>query len=120
MMVETAVSKRLKIGMIIAKNANAKGRTVTSHLGGAWEMVESAKTNGTMLDASLMEEIAVKILTAAIAKMTWLKSRPILPILLQTSKMVLPLTPSQVLYLSYFSFNLHYFRNNSYDHSGKS
>ena len=78
-MVETAVSKRLKIGMIIARNANVKEKIATSLLGGAGEMVESAKTNGTMLDASLMVEIAVKIPIAANVKMTWLKSRPILP-----------------------------------------
>ena len=73
------MSKRLKIGMIIARNANVKEKIATSLLDGAGEMVESAKTNGTMLDASLMEEIAVKILAAARAKMPWLKSRPILP-----------------------------------------
>merc|ERR1712029_775553 len=77
-MVETAVSKRLKIGMTIARNANAKEKIARSLLGGAGEMVESAKTNGTMLDASLMVEIAVKIPIAANVKMTWLKSRPIL------------------------------------------
>ena len=76
------MSKRLKIGMTIARNANAKEKIARSLLGGAGEMVENAKRNGTMLDASLMVEIAVKIPIAANVKMTWLKSRPILlPIL---------------------------------------
>ena len=74
------MSKRLKIGMIIARNANVKEKIARSLLGGAGEMVENAKRNGTMLDASLMVEIAVKIPIVTIAKMIWLKSRP-LPIL---------------------------------------
>ena len=56
--------------MIIARNANAKEKIARSLLGGAGEMVENAKRNGTMLDASLMVEIAVKIPIVTIAKMT--------------------------------------------------
>ena len=64
------MSKRLKIGMIIARNANVKEKIARSLLGGVGEMVENVKRNGTMLDASLMVEIAVKIPIVTIAKMT--------------------------------------------------
>ena len=41
-------------------------------------MVESAKINGTMLVASLMEEIVARTLQAASARMILLKPKPML------------------------------------------
>ena len=45
------------------------------------EVADFAGTLGTMLDASMMEEIAARILIAALAKMIWPKLRPMLELL---------------------------------------
>ena len=45
------------------------------------EVADFAGTLGTMLDASMMEEIAARIQTAAGAKMIWPKLRPMLELL---------------------------------------
>ena len=45
------------------------------------EVADFAITFITMLDASMMEEIAARIQTAAGAKMIWLKLRPMLDLL---------------------------------------
>ena len=63
---------------IFIRNANAKDRIAASLLDGDGEMVESAKINGTMLDASLMVEIVARTLQAASARMILLKPKPML------------------------------------------
>ena len=45
------------------------------------EVADFAITFITMLDASMMEEIAARILIAALAKMIWPKLRPMLDLL---------------------------------------
>ena len=58
--------------MFVFRNVLAKERIVPNHSKGDGEMAKNAKTNGTMLDASMMVEIAARILQATHVKMTWL------------------------------------------------
>ena len=54
---------------------HAKEWTVLGKSDVVGEMEENAKTNGTMLDVSMMVEIAAKIPLVAVAKMTWLSKK---------------------------------------------
>ena len=68
----------LDVSCSFFRNVNAKEWTVLVQSKEVGEMAGNAKTNGTMLDAFMMEEIVARILPAIRAKMILQKPRPML------------------------------------------
>ena len=68
----------LDVSCSFFRNVNAKEWTVLVKSKEVGEMAADAKTNGTMLDAFMMEEIVARIPLAIHAKMILPKLRPVL------------------------------------------